>query len=326
MDLDVDRERVRAALFGSKVRIAATALGSVALLLGLAALLGVLGAPTVGSVQNSFGDVNDTTTVIETEMTVRNPNPFAIRLGGADVDYTVDMNEVRIARGSKQGLELESGNSTLAFTTYMQNERIPEWWYTHVRDGERTNVTVDATVDTLGRTVPFTSRTNVSTNLTAQFNSSETRPVESGIAFLDPVLYINQTNGSWDRANLTRQETPLNVTFRAYNPNDVRFRVTRVGYEIRMNEVRVGEGESQRELDLPPRRTRNLTTYTAIRNANLDEWWVTHLRNDQVTQVRIDFFAIVTVSGREARVPLDPLDFEQTIRTDMFGTKNQTAG
>ncbi|MEA5387343.1 hypothetical protein VB773_15395 [Haloarculaceae archaeon H-GB2-1] len=62
------------------------------------------------------------------------------------MNYTVRMNDVRMATGGRTGLAVDRGNSTMNFTTQMQNERIPAWWYSHVDNGERTEVTVDASV------------------------------------------------------------------------------------------------------------------------------------------------------------------------------------
>jgi LEA14-like dessication related protein len=135
---------VRSALFGSRRRLVVVALVVVLVAGGAAVAFGVLGAPSVTAVENRFGEVDQERTTIHTDLVVNNPNPVGVQLGDTRINYTVAMNDVSIANGSKRGLEVDPGNTTLEFTTRMRNEKIPAWWVTHVRNGERTEVQIDA--------------------------------------------------------------------------------------------------------------------------------------------------------------------------------------
>lgn len=140
------------------LKMVVATVGLVVASVGGAFALSVVGAPSVQGVENRFGDVTDRTAVVETDLLVQNPNPIGVQLGGTTVNYTVAMNDVDIASGSKEGLEVESGDSTVNVTTRMQNTKIPNWWYTHVSNGEMTNVTVDADIRTsLRATAPSNS-------------------------------------------------------------------------------------------------------------------------------------------------------------------------
>jgi len=302
--------------------------GGVALALGLLVAaglaLGILGVPSITGVENSFGPVEDTHTVIYTDLHVTNPNPVGITLGGVTADYNVSMNGVAIANGSKSGLAIGTGNSTLNLTTRMDNEQIPAWWYTHVRNGESTTVQIDATAtsSTLGQSAKFGQQRQIETDIAGQFDSNETRAVDAEQPLVgDPVLYINSTRGSWDRANLTRERTPLDLDFTVYNPKSFPYTVSKIGYNISMNGVPVGEGETDRGYVIRPRTADTIRANTAIQNENLDEWWVTHLERNQVTDLSIDFYLIVEIGGEQVRVDLDSIDYEKRIETDIFGTK-----
>ena len=331
----MDGERVRSALFGGKVRTAATALGAVGLALGAAVALGLVGVPSVESVDNEFGEVNDSTTVIVTDLAVDNPNPFGTGFLGASAEYTVRMNDVPMANGSKEDLDLGPGGNEVRLRTYMDNERIPDWWVTHVRNGELTEVAIDARIrsDAVGRSVPVERTETINTSMIERFDSNETRPVEADSqVFDDPVLYVNETRGEW--GNVTDEETPMRATFVAYNPKDVPYVVTEMRYEITMNGVVVGEGTSQREYVIEPRSSETIETRTAIRNERLDDWWVTHLRNDEVTDLRIEFAATVeaedptSLTGQTVslQLPMSELTHEETIRTDILGSENESTG
>ena len=295
---------------------------------GTAYVLGVVGAPAVTGVENRFGEVTNETTEVETDLAVSNPNPMKVALGETTVDYTVRMNGVSMANGTKEGLTLARGNTTLAFTTRMHNDRIPPWWVTHVRNDENTTVTVDATVTSpllLDRAVALQQEQRVHTDVIGAFNSEERRPVNADRAIVsDPVLYVNRTTAAWGNVSDTR--TPIDVSFLVYNPKTTPYTITEIGYAITMNGIAVGEGASRRSYVIEGGTTEEVATTTAIRNERLDEWWVSHLRNDQVTQLRIDFYARIQLTGDlSIRVPLDELTYERTVETDVFGTKSEGA-
>jgi LEA14-like dessication related protein len=316
------------ALTASRFRIAGVVVGVLVVSLVGAFALGVLGAPAVEAVDNRFGDVDDETTVVFTDLVVDNPNPIGVQLGNTTINYTVRMNDVPMAVGGREGLDIRRGNSTLEFTTRMDNEQIPPWWATHVNNDERTVVTINATVRTsiLGqRRYDITQEKEVETDIIGDFNSEETRPVNADDPpplFSNPVLYVNRTSAEWGEA--TAQETPIDMEFVMYNPQTTPFTVTELGYEITMNGVAVGEGRTDDIAAIPPGATETVRTEARILNPNLDDWWVTHLRNDQVTNLRIEFYAVVSVDqlSQDIRVPLDRLTYEETIETDIFGNEN----
>ena len=310
-----------------RLKVAGVLVVAVVAVAGGSVALGVLGTPGVASVDNHFADISNRTTTVATDLTVTNPNPVGVQLGGVGLNYTVSMNGVEMAQGDRQGVGLDTGNSTLQFSTEMRNDRIPPWWVTHIDNGETTTVGIDATVtsSTLGgRSVSFSQERTIETDLLSQFNSTETRPVEAGQPLVsDPVLYINETRGAWDRDNLTRSETPLNLAFDVYNPKPYPYTITKVGYTIRMNDVTVGEGETDRGYVLDAGEETTLEANTAIQNENLDRWWVTHLERNQRTDLYVDFYLVVEGGGEQFRVDLDSIDYQQEIETDIFGNKAQ---
>jgi len=316
------------------LKYAGAALGVLVALVLLGFLLGVFGVPEVAEVNNEFGAVNNSTTEIKTELVVENPNPFGVSLGGLTIDYTVNMSGVRMAEGQKEGLSVGAGNSTVELTTYLDNSQIPAWWYNHIDSGEQSEVVIDATAsdDTFGETELQETET-VQTDILSSFNSTETRPINASSPVVsDPALYMNQTNASFGE-NLTRQRTPLNMTFQLYNPKSYPYVVTRIGYTISMNNVTVGEGVTDRNQVIGPRpNTETITARTAIDNGNLDDWWVTHIRNNQVTNLHVDIYVVVKPdrgtgldSTEGIRLDSDEFDYRETIETDIFGSKNNSS-
>jgi LEA14-like dessication related protein len=292
---------------------------------GGAYAVGLVGTPTVESVDNRFTDISADTTTVETALTVTNPNPVGVHLGGVGINYTVFMNDVAMAEGSKQGIGIGRGNSTVNFTTEMDNSRIPAWWVSHIRNGERTQVTIDANISSSllgGRSVSLSQNRTVETDIVGQFNSDETRPVNTNNPVVtDPALYINETRGSWDEDNVTATETPLDIEFDVFNPKAYPYTVTEIGYTVRMNDLTVGNGSTAREYVIGPQQSETVGVDASIRNENLDQWWVSHLANNQVTDLYIDFYIVVDAGGESFRIDLDAIDYQNTIETDIFGNK-----
>ncbi|RLM67303.1 hypothetical protein DVK05_11275 [Halorubrum sp. Atlit-8R] len=315
---------VVSALTASKLRVALVGLLVVAAAVGGAFALGVLGVPGVAAVNNSFGDVTNETTVVETDLVVSNPNPVGVGLDGVSITYTVSMNDVEMARGGREGVSVGSGNSSIAFETALANDAIPPWWTSHVRNGERTTVAIDATVtsDLLGRSADLTRTREIETDLIGAFASEETRPVNADAPLVDdPVLYVNETRGRW--GTVSEAETPIEMEFDAYNPNLEPYVVTEIGYDVTMNGVAMGSGSTEEEYVIPSYGSETIELTAALRNESLDEWWVTHLdesvNGHQVSDLRIEFYAVVELpTGEELTVPLDALTYEETVETDIF--------
>lgn len=303
---------------------------AVVLLVGVgggAVALGVVGTPSVTGVENHFGGVNETSTVVESGLQVSNPNPLGVALGGLTVDYAVSMNDVRMAHGVKSGVDIERGNSTLPFSTTMRNEQIPAWWVSHIRNDESTTLTVDASIHSslVDRTfgAPQVER-SVETDIISEFNSTETRPVNADAPLVsDPVLYVNETSARW--GTVDESETSIAMDFTMYNPKSYPIPVSEIGYTITMNDVTVGNGTTEQGYVIPARSERTVETQTIIENPTLDEWWVSHLQKNQRTDLEIDFYAKLEVAGETVRVPLDAMTYTETIETDLFGTKDETA-
>lgn len=317
---------VRALLFGSRLRTAVTVLTGLALAGGGAFAAGFLGVPAVERVDNRFGDVNESVSEVETTLTIDNPNPVGASLGGVRVNYSVALNDVTMAAGEKRGVGVGSGTSTLNLTTDLRNDRIPAWWVSHVNGGESSALTVDATVtsSTLGRSVSVqpVSR-DVDTDVLGQFNASEDQEIDANAPLVsDPVLVVEERNASWGEA--TSEATPIDLTFDVHNPKPSPVVVSSIGYDITMNDVDVGDGETAESVTIPPSETREVAFPTTIRTQALDDWWVSHLRNDQVTALTIDFYAEIRPPGAEesVRVPLNGLTYDQTIETDIFGSED----
>lgn len=291
--------------------------------MGGAFALGVVGAPSVGGVENRFGEVTNETTVIESDLTVRNPNPVGVDLGGVTIDYGVSMNGIAKANGTKEGVVVDTGNSSVPFTTELDTSRIPAWWVSHVRNDEHTDLRVDATAtsSTLGRSYSTQVSRDVNTSVIEAFRTDEPKPLNASSPVVsDPVLILERTEADWGTVN--DSTTEVGMTLHLRNPKPYPILVSEIGYDISMNDITMGSGEAARTTTIAPGETVAVEATTAIRTQRLDEWWVSHLQRNQVTELRMPFYLVVDLSnggGGEQRIELD--SYRRTVETDVFGTK-----
>jgi LEA14-like dessication related protein len=215
---------------------------------GGALALGVVGRPSVTGVENTFGPVDEAESTIESELHLENTNPIGFVTDDLTLSYEIRMNELPMASGEREGLALDRGTSSVEFETALRNERIPEWWRSHVEAGERTSLSVHTDV----RSSRFDRSTGtpavdreIETDLIGSFDSTESRPIEADSpAVDDPVAYVEETTARW--GELREESTPIEMEFLVYNPNAHPIVIGELGYEIAMNEVTVGEGRSRR--------------------------------------------------------------------------------
>ncbi|MHB9286282.1 LEA type 2 family protein [Halobacteriales archaeon Cl-PHB] len=303
-------------------------------LVGVAFIAGVFGLPTVEDVENRFAAVNESTTVVESTLKVSNPNPFGVSLSGLAIDYSLTMNGVKMGQGRQEGVTLAAHAASIPLTTYLDNDQIPAWWYTHVEGGERTTVTVRANLShgLLGEGVSLPRTQTIRTDVLSGFETTDTRAIDANLDMIsDPVLYVNETGADWGQ-NVTKRQTPIRLTATVYNPKPFPYAISAVGYTVEMNDVQVGAGRTNQRILLPADRREVVHTSVVIANAKLDEWWVRHLRRGQRTNVTVDLFLLVDppdwlpFEADEIRVDHPRLDYETTFETALFDELDEEPG
>lgn len=297
------------------------ALGAVALLvvlaagLGAAVATGAFSAPTVESVESGWGEVTAEHTAIESSVVVHYPNPVGVP-AVVGVGASVEMNGIRMAPAETESVGLGPGNNTLSISTRLNNSKIPRWWASHVANGERTTIAVRPTVSApfVSRQLPARERT-FETDLLAAFTSDRARTLAVGG---QDVVRISGTSAEW--GDPTVAETPLTLEASVTNEHDRPVAFEGVGYTVTMNGVTVANGTDD-GVSVSPGETATLRVDAAIQNRKLTEWWRTHVRNDEVTNLSVDVHAVVTVDGERTTVPLSALSRSVRFETDMLGSE-----
>jgi len=82
----------------------------------------------------------------------------------------------------------------------------------------------------------------------------------------------------------------------------------------------VGAGETTDGITLAPGETASYDVAAAIDTPRMQQWWVSHLRNDEVTNLRIKVYAVAEVDGDRERLPLTVYERQAVFETDFLGT------
>jgi LEA14-like dessication related protein len=283
--------------------------------------------PTVRNTSAQWGEVTDERTEIETTVAVSNPNEGSYNdLLSLGVEQTTEVNNVTFARNETTVEQLPTGNGSFGFSSYADSDAVPQWWSRHINNGERSTVvtTADGTADIGITTLPVDlpdRRTTQETSVIEELNSDENEPVEADGR---TVLTITETRAEWGRS--TPERAPLEVTVTARNENTLsEVTVSRLEYVVDINDVRLADNASTRSYTIPPGATRELTYTLYLDNQQMDEWWPTHVRNDERSVLTTNTTAVIETRRGTERATFDIFGNGTVIETDFLGNDPGTA-
>jgi LEA14-like dessication related protein len=293
-----------------------------AIAVGLLAVLSVgiavaFDAPQAVSSQSEFTAVETETATVDSRIVVRNPNTVAVP-GGVDLVYAVRLNDVHVARGSEAGVAIPPGNTTVMTNATFDNTAIPAWWVTHVHRNESSVMVTRADVGVAGLPVGPTltvERREIETEFLGAIGTDE----PSIMTLNDTeILRIGDRTARWGDADAER--TPLVVESRLANVHDRPVEIAGPVYEIRMNDVLVGEGETTEGITVAPGATATYDVRAAIDTQRMQQWWVSHLRTGETTDLGMEVFAVAEVDGDRERLPLTVYERQAVFETDFLGS------
>ena len=281
--------------------------------------------PQVESVDSEWGTVTDERTEVETRITVDDPLLLRVGDAAADVSYTVTANDIVIASERDNRVRLADGERTVTVSTWVDHDEIPAWWASHVNRNETTTVRVDpdVVVDYAGVRRPANGWTSERTFHTDLLEPLQTNESQRFRAYDRTMFVVEETDAQWGDA--TGNRTPVDASATVTNPTRIPVPITEIEYTIRLNGIVVGEGVAADQTVIPPGSTRTIDASAAIDNAELDDWWVTHVRNDETSNLTVEFDATLEYAGIRREVPLEFLSYERTFRTDLFAVANASA-
>jgi len=257
---------------------------------------GFLSIPSFKSISNNWGNISNTTTEISSNITIENNNPFSIVIPRVKVTYALKMNDIDMAEGSVENINLQQGDTTIEVISYLNNTKIPEWWISHITNNETTSididpmVVIDAEFSEPSITVPGKTIT-LSTNLLTTIHANEGKKIQVGLINLT----IESINGTWGEIN--NETTEILVDLVLSNPLPISIYIPPVNYTIAMNDIVLGKGTSNNTPILTNNSVFTMSLSILINNNMLDKWFVSHLQNDEHSILRISIASTVEYEG-----------------------------
>ncbi|MFD1586131.1 LEA type 2 family protein [Halorientalis brevis] len=274
--------------------------------------------PEVTETSREWGTVTDATTEIESTSTIDAPDNDMTDVLTLAFSQETTINDVTVASGSQRVSALSAGANQVELTAEMDNGEVPTWWARHLNRGERSTV---RTTPTALADVGFTKfdvtmndrESTVETDLLAGMNGDRNEKVTiSG----QDALTVRSVQSEWGEA--TAQTAPIDVEATVENDLPTRVEVSKVEYTVSLNDVVLADKTTRNVDAIGAESTGTVSLTMALDNQQMDEWWVTHVRNDE--QSSLDVSVVVTVDSRagSATQELDSLGQSTTIETDVL--------
>ena len=274
-----------------------------------------IGKPEIRSISNEWGKVTDSTTEIITKVRVYNPNPISIPL--KDILTEIYMNDIKMGEGSALKAEIKANSeSTIVISTKLENSRIPEWWVSHIKNNEKSKMTVKGyLVFDLKITefkYPIELSNPIETDILAGLSSDKPQKIKVGTI----TLTIESMESHWGDVN--EDFTEIITLAKIRNDNLIPVPITKFYYSVEMNGIKLAEGFNNVETVIKPKSDATLTLVTKLNNKMLDEWWVSHIKNGEKTKVKIILQPVVEIDGKEFKFTLAEKESEFT--TNLLGS------
>ncbi len=277
----------------------------------------------------SWGHATTERTPLYVNATVENPTSGEVVF--SKLGYTITMNDVTVANGTTDGeVHMKPGKkTTFGIDSTFDNGKLPEWWESHVENGEKTTMDVQfyAVMHEDGKTrkvdLPFLSKRVVFTTDVLGGGKTTTKvvPRDGEASFAPPKL--ESVESSWvvpDEGN-----TGVRTRATVVNPNEpgsvfARHLSVDAAYRVLMNGIPLAEGETNRKIGAGKTR---LDLTGNITNEEIQRWWVSHVNNGEKTNRVIE--RNVTVDAGFVRLPVGGKADRGTVTTDMLGPVDSSA-
>lgn len=289
---------------------------------------GVLAKPEYGVIdRGDWRTVTEKSISIESRAWVYNDNPISLNLSSMKARYYLSMNGVKLAEGSKSGLEIEKGNQTVTLTTELIQNRLPKWWVRHVRRGERSTAVISASLQNSVLGVPFKVdglkySTDIETNIESTMNQTvqETRGRYSGPSIAGITRpEIEVLDGSAEFSGVDRGSTELEVNLVVHNPNNYPIPAPGLDGELELNGVEIADYRQQPDqmgdARIDPGESQELKFTVDLDNDRMARWLETHVRADEKSSGSFTTRLLFEVSGISFTVPRDGLKCSFKVQT-----------
>ena len=284
--------------------------------------VGVLGVPDGGLEDNRWGEVDNESIEVHTDIYVDNPNPFGVG-GDIDAEYDIYLQGTQMASGEEENLGIESGENEINLTTDLLHQNLPAWWVAHLNNDEVSELTVDATVH--GSVGPFSGSPSMNhtdeietdlegaldegfSSFEGTYSGTETDFRVGGTA-IEPTVDVEDVTTQW--GDVTENVTEIQATMTIHNPNAYPIPTPAFAGNLTFNDITMANWtadevevlEVQDDGLIPPGETEERTFVVGMDTQQIPHWFGSHVEQDEFTTMEVTGQFAMEVGGSELTIP-----------------------
>lgn len=270
-------------------------------------MAGCLQQPDVVSTEMRWGSVTSDTTEIFSLIAINNPNSISIPL--SDVEIELFMNGVHMGDGGAVGDTNigASSEDTLTLKSTIENDRLIDWWPTHVKNGEKTEILIKSnlvfSIFGIDFKIPNEQKTSFETSILEGINPGDISIKFAGVE----AAKINDIKMEW---NVEEVETGINLSMNIENNLPYEIPINYISYRLKMNNIDMSIGEISEIGVVPAQGRLKVTDTIPFDRTKIPEWWVTHIQNDESSKVVIEMEGEIDNGGLTQKISMDTQEFE----------------
>jgi LEA14-like dessication related protein len=255
---------------------------------------------------------------------MENVHDYGITLVG--MEYVVTMNDVELGHTQvERGIDVEPGErETLSIRVGLDTPKMADWWPEHVRDGERSNLSVAmygiAEDDGERKRIPlrlYDERQQLTTDMLGDGDTNVSdvpEPQREETAFPE----VEETQQRWGSVTDDTTEIVTTAFLTAGDNNLTEMLSLEVTQQTRINDVLVADGSaSVRELE-PGENPYDIVA--GKDNGLVPTWWARHLNRGEESTVVTTPTAFVDAGFTKFDIELDRR--QNTVETDLLADMN----
>lgn len=268
----------------------------------------------------SWDTQEDSVSVIS-EIWVEYGGPIPLNLNWVEVGTVVKANGVELLASEKDGVELEEGNQTIEIEADLGVENIDDWWISHMRSGEVSEIEaigsfgVDTRFLSHGCTDSFVEK-EFETDIESQLNEAlddfeQVYEYDSGYPDEEAVEVRNIEIGIGE---VDENRTEMEFKTEIRNMND--YPIPSPDFEggLKLNGVEmtnwerdeVSYTETPQDGIIPPSSTGDISFMVELENSAVPKWFVSHVERDEFTEAEFELKMVFDFDNAgELTVPSD---------------------
>ena len=267
------------------------------------------------------GQVTELETPIEVHVGVYNTFPVNVNIKEGKLSLTIaglDLASIDIP-----GQEIRKGDNDIVLNTVIDNTLLDEFWYRHLSNGERSNMTLNGYIvfDTPvgGVKIPVRYSKVIQTHM-FPVEKELNREYDLGVAGKIVVEKIEVT-----LANITPSETKLRASITIRNElKHIPLYVRGLVFRIKLpDDTILGSGEQQGTKSIAAGETDTIVFNIVLDNSKIPILWYKHIKNREDTKIIVETWLKVNVAGKNIELFRDnPLKTTIEFKTNIFKYKS----